>query len=98
MSTSTEKRCTVIGCEQGVLDEVDINTPEGHHTTQVVWCPVCQPDQYVEFYYKDDMLDLIDDLSKSYDHDKSSHELSSTLYDLRCRAIRLLAKINGDEL
>lgn len=98
MSTSTEKRCTVGGCEQGILDEVDVNTLEGHHTTKVIWCPVCQPHQYVELYYQDDMLDLIDDLSKAYDYDKSSHELASSLYDLRCRAIRLLSKIEGDEL
>lgn len=42
-----------------------------------------------------EMLDLIQHLSQSYDDSKSSHELASTLYDLRCMALGLLAKIEG---
>ena len=42
-----------------------------------------------------DMYDLISDLSQAYDDNQSSHELASRLYDLRCRALRLLAKIKG---
>ena len=42
-----------------------------------------------------EMYELIEYLSQSYDDSKSSHELASTLYDLRCMALRLLAKIEG---
>ena len=41
------------------------------------------------------MYELIEYLSQSYDDSKSSHELASTLYDLRCMALRLLDKIEG---
>lgn len=44
-----------------------------------------------------EMYELIEDLSRSYDNDQSGHELASRLYDLRCRALRLLAKIEGGE-
>lgn len=40
-----------------------------------------------------EMYELIESLSTAYDHDKSSHDLAATLYDLRCRALQLLAKI-----
>lgn len=42
-----------------------------------------------------EMLQLITFLSQSYDDNKSSHDLASTLYDLRCWALRLLDKIEG---
>lgn len=42
-----------------------------------------------------DMYELISDLSQAYDDNQSSHELASRLYDLRCRALRLMAKIEG---
>ena len=44
-----------------------------------------------------EMLQLITYLSKSYDDSKSSHDLASTLYDLRCIALRLLDKIEKGE-
>ena len=44
-----------------------------------------------------EMYELISDLSQAYDDNQSSHELASRLYDLRCRALRLLAKIEGGE-
>lgn len=42
-----------------------------------------------------EMYELIECLSQSYDYSKSSHDLASTLYDLRCMALRLMAKIKG---
>jgi len=42
-----------------------------------------------------EMLELLSILSQSYDDSKSSHDLASTLYDLRCMALRLLDKIEG---
>lgn len=42
-----------------------------------------------------EMLELLTDLSQAYDDSQSGHELASRLYDLRCRALRLLAKIEG---
>ena len=44
-----------------------------------------------------EMLELITDLSQAYDDSQSGHELASRLYDLRCVALRLLAKIEGGE-
>lgn len=41
------------------------------------------------------MLELLEVLSKSYDDSKTSADLASTLYDLRCMALQLLAKIEG---
>ena len=43
-----------------------------------------------------EMYELISDLSQAYDDNQSGHELASRLYDLRCRALRLLDKIEGD--
>ena len=40
------------------------------------------------------MYELIDDLSQAYDHNKPSHDLAAKLYDLRCKAVQLLAKID----
>lgn len=42
-----------------------------------------------------EMLELISNLSQAYDDRQSGHELASRLYDLRCMALRLLAKIEG---
>lgn len=42
-----------------------------------------------------EMLELLTDLSQAYDDSQSGHELASRLYDLRCRALRLLNKIEG---
>jgi hypothetical protein len=42
-----------------------------------------------------EMVELISDLSQAYDDSQSGHELASRLYDLRCMALRLLAKIEG---
>lgn len=42
-----------------------------------------------------EMYELISDLSQAYDDNQSGHELASRLYDLRCRALRLLDKIEG---
>lgn len=42
-----------------------------------------------------EMYELISDLSQAYDDHQSGHELASRLYDLRCRALRLLDKIEG---
>lgn len=44
-----------------------------------------------------EMFELIEELSKAYDDDKSGHDLALTLYDLRCMALRLLAKIKGGD-
>ena len=44
-----------------------------------------------------EMFELISDLSQAYDDSQSGHELASRLYDLRCMALRLLAKIEGGE-
>ena len=42
-----------------------------------------------------EMRELLTDLSQAYDDSQSGHELASRLYDLRCRALRLLNKIEG---
>lgn len=42
-----------------------------------------------------EMYELVSDLSQAYDDSNSGHELASRLYDLRCKALRLLAKIEG---
>lgn len=44
-----------------------------------------------------EMFELISGLSQAYDDRQSGHELAFRLYDLRCAALRLLAKIEGGE-
>jgi hypothetical protein len=47
--------------------------------------------------YGDELVDLAQKLSDAYDHEASTVDLASTLYDLRCMAIQLLDKIEGGE-
>lgn len=42
-----------------------------------------------------EMYELLRDLSKSYDSDKSTNDLADILYALWCTAIQLLNKIEG---
>lgn len=40
-----------------------------------------------------EMYQLIENVAAAYDHDKSSHDLAATLYELRCKALQLLEKL-----
>lgn len=89
------KECTVAGCENGVLDEYDQDNSNGQHETKVVWCPVCQPHQYTEIIYQDDMLELITDLAEAFNFEDNAGRLAATFLLLNCRAQELLKKIEG---
>jgi hypothetical protein len=61
---------------------------------------MCHPEQYEPdsdplIAAAPEMYELISDVSQAYDDSQSGHELASRLYDLRCMALRLLAKIEG---
>ena len=58
---------------------------------------VANPDLTALFAAAPEMYELISGLSQAYDDRQSGHELASRLYDLRCAALRLLAKIEGGE-
>lgn len=75
---------------RGYAPDIIVNTETDE---QVAAC--ANPDLTALFVAAPDMYDLISDLSQAYDDNQSSHELASRLYDLRCAALGLLAKIEG---
>ena len=90
------EKCKVSGCEDGVLDEYDQDNLSGQHETKVVWCPVCQPHQYTEIIYQDDMLGLITDLAEAFNFEDNAGNLAATFLLFNCRAQQLLAKLDQE--
>lgn len=89
--------CKISDCENGVLDEWDTTELDGTHSTKIVWCPVCQPDQYEEIYYQNEMLELIQWLANGYDGVENDDLLANEFWHLSQTAKFLLLKIEGGE-
>ena len=75
---------------RGYAPDIIVNTETDE---QVAAC--ANPNLTALFVAAPDMYELISDLSQAYDDRESGHELASRLYDLRCVALRLMAKLEG---
>jgi len=99
--------CVLTDCENGILHEYDCNDSFGNHTTGVIYCPACHPEQYEPdsdplIVAAPEMYELVERLAiawKGLDYPctdpEQAFELASRLDRLATQASQLLDKIEG---